>query len=506
MGNEPAGGPRFYGVEAAAGLDAPSAPWVLIPPPAAKRSRRRQWWSLLVVVVLLASIGGAAYWFTTRDDGPSFPEEWDTRVASLVSFVEDERGLQFEHPVEVEFLSEATFKQRVTTSEASLTKDDRADIHNSETFLRALGLIDGDTDLFAEVNRTQSEGVLAFYDPDTKQITVRGTKLDMATRVTLVHELTHALQDQNFDLDALQELDHDDESGTIRALVEGDATEVENAYIDSLSSADRAAYERQNADAQDDADFDGIPPVVRIMFGAPYDFGPTLVEVIKADGGMAALNDAFEHPPTEAENLFDPTTYIEHDTPEHVTPPRLPAGAKEHDSGSFEPFAWYIMLSERLDAHEALRAVDGWGGDAYVTYTTRSGKDCTQVRYRGEQASDTIEMQQALTDWVAALPAATASVRSQGTTLLFQSCDPGPNAKVATGKSLDAIGLPIARVGIVKELLVEGASLDMSACVADGVVDRSTLAQINDPDGTYFSSDAGQAFLVQVASVCRGNS
>jgi hypothetical protein len=467
---------------------------------------RRQWLSLLLVVVLLTSVGGAVYWFAGRAHGRSFPKHWDPRVASLVSFVEKERGLQFEHPVDVDFVAEAAFKQDVTTSEDSLTKEDRADIHTSETFLRALGLIDGDTDLFSEVNHAQSEGVLAYYDPDTKGITVRGTTLDVATRVTLVHEMTHVLQDQHFDLTALRTRDHDDESGTITALVEGDATAVENAYIDSLRPADRAAYERENSKLEADADFDGIPPVVRIMFGAPYEFGPALVQVIKADGGMTALNNAFRHPPTETENLFDPSTYIEHDEPEHVARPTLPSGAKKHDAGVFEPLTWYIMLSERIDAHEALRAADGWGGDAYVTYTTRTDKDCTQVRYRGETPKDTVEMHTALTDWVAALPSATASVRGEGATLLFQSCDPKTKAKVTTGKSLDAIALPIARVSIMGEVRDAGAPITMSACVADGVVDRSTVAQLNDPDGTFFAGREGQALVGQVAAACRAGS
>ena len=46
---------------------------------------------------------------------------------------------------------------------------------------------------------------LAFYDPRTQDVYVRGTDTTApATRVTLAHELTHALQDQHFDLRALQ--------------------------------------------------------------------------------------------------------------------------------------------------------------------------------------------------------------------------------------------------------------------------------------------------------------
>ena len=50
--------------------------------------------------------------------------------------------------------------------------------------------------------------MLAFYDPDAKEVVIRGgTKfLDVPHRVVLAHELTHVLQDQHFDLNRLEAL------------------------------------------------------------------------------------------------------------------------------------------------------------------------------------------------------------------------------------------------------------------------------------------------------------
>ena len=41
-----------------------------------------------------------------RGDGIDHPEEWDERVVDLAAFVEQERGLEFERPVTVEFLND----------------------------------------------------------------------------------------------------------------------------------------------------------------------------------------------------------------------------------------------------------------------------------------------------------------------------------------------------------------------------------------------------------------
>ena len=63
------------------------------------------------------------------------------------------------------------------------------------------------------------------YDPKTQLVTVRGKgEIDVATRVTLAHELTHALQDQHFDLANMHKVaDEHHAETTARAVIEGDA-------------------------------------------------------------------------------------------------------------------------------------------------------------------------------------------------------------------------------------------------------------------------------------------
>ena len=112
--------------------------------------------------------------------------------------------------------------------------------------LRAIGLIDGDVDLFEEINELQGGGVIGLYSFKDEHIRIRGKKLDPAVKSTLVHELTHALQDQHFDIGKrMEEFDEDDEStsseSAYQAVVEGDAQRVETKYRESLSPKQRAA-------------------------------------------------------------------------------------------------------------------------------------------------------------------------------------------------------------------------------------------------------------------------
>ena len=47
---------------------------------------------------------------------------WDPRVQDLVRFVEAERGLTFEHPVPVDFLTPEQFRDELTTEAADITR------------------------------------------------------------------------------------------------------------------------------------------------------------------------------------------------------------------------------------------------------------------------------------------------------------------------------------------------------------------------------------------------
>jgi Zn-dependent peptidase ImmA (M78 family) len=95
---------------------------------------------------------------------------------------------------------------------------DRSEAQREESVFRALGFIGGNVDLLRGIDTAQSSETLAFYDPDRKEVIVRGTTLDVAHQVTVAHELTHVLQDQHFNLPKLQQRASDSDSGDASAF------------------------------------------------------------------------------------------------------------------------------------------------------------------------------------------------------------------------------------------------------------------------------------------------
>ncbi len=254
----------------------------------------RPWrWIMLGAVVLVVLVGVAGY-FVTRSS-TSYPAAWDPQVAPIAARVAALRGLSFDHPVPVRYLSDAEFRKRVGVDSSKLSPAAKRRIEDLSGELRALGLIDDQTDLVKSFDTVNQAGVVAFYDPEAQEVVIRGTgPLDIERKATLAHELTHVLQDQHFDLRKLRGAAADSDtasSGALTALIEGDAERIKAAYLKELPAADRTAYDA--AEAKDDDSTGkaeaGAAEVVQIELDAPYIFGPDVLKVLSAHGGNGAV-------------------------------------------------------------------------------------------------------------------------------------------------------------------------------------------------------------------------
>lgn len=430
---------------------------------------------LLAALVAVAVAAGAVVLFL-GDDGSGHPDDWDERVAHLVEFVEDERGHDFEHPVAVDFLDDEAYAEVARVDAGELTDDELEEIERAEALLRALGLVSGDVDLFESVNDLSDTGTLARYDIEEQRIIVRGTEVTPDLEVTLVHELTHALQDQVFGLAGLADPDGDATSGELfafRALAEGDAGRIERAYVASLDDEAQAAVREATREGLDGLESEGVPVALQALFGAPYALGDPFVAFLDADGDV---DDAFESPPTTEEHLLDPFSYAAGDEPVEVEPPDV-GDAEVVDEGDFGAASLFLVLSERIDVATAYDAVIGWGGDAYVAYKD-DGVLCVQIAVTGDDAGETDELEAALSEWVSAVPAS-AGVERDGDVVRFRSCDPGDDATEGSGAGLDALLRVSTRNAVVAQTLASGAEEEQATCFADAIVEELSPEELS---------------------------
>jgi hypothetical protein len=427
---------------------------------------------LLIAIVVVLGAGIGAWVIRDRDNGPPHPDEWDPRVLDIVTFDENHRDLAFEHPVFVDFVSADEYSKRTRTEQSGLTEEDKKQLEAGAAQLRALGLASDTLDLFSAANDLADSGTLAFYDPDTERVTVRGTEVTVDLKVTLVHELTHVLQDQHFNIKSsrFDSFANSGERAAFRAMVEGDAVRIENEYVASLSIADREEYLNATKESVDTAktDLQEVPAALQALQQAPYLFGPRLLALIQEEDGVDGINEALRTPPKTEEELVDPRAAFAHDAAKAVDEPALPEGVKEStDSGDFGALSLFVTLGERIDPFQALTAADGWGGDAYIAYE-QDGRNCIRVAFVGDTDADTQEIQDALDQWVAAMPAGAASVEDGTGPVLLQSCDPGKDSGlVLNNRALDLIVMPALREDLMLSAMTEGG-LDTDDAYAFG--------------------------------------
>jgi hypothetical protein len=423
----------------------------------------------LASAVLLIAASAAAIVRAGDDQAIAHPARWDPRVEPLARFVEGERGHKFDHPVDVEFLADAEFREEITVEEDELDDEAREQLASAEGALRALGLLPADADLFEEFNSVAGEATLAFYDFRKKRIRVRGTRLTDETRATLVHELTHALQDQQFDVD--RDFDTDGESFAFTALVEGDAIRVEQAWVEENASDDY-----QQPDVRDI--LEDVPSIVVVLFGAAHEVGTIFVQALLAADGREGLDGAFREPPTTEEAVLDPFAYLAGDNePVTVRPLDPPGDRRAVDRGDFGALLWFLTLAARLEPAEALHVIEGWGGDAYVL-VEQDDVHCIRVAYVGDTAEDTDRMARALDKWVDGLP--DASVRREDGRVELDSCEPSAGEQVEVAdNAIEALILVLMRAGVGAGFL-QGTTPEKARCAANAFVARLTLADLKE--------------------------
>jgi hypothetical protein len=463
---------------------------------------------LVLAVGVVAGIGGTWIRGTDSDNGPSYPSSWDPRVASLVTYVENHRGLTFKHPVDVEFLSDAEFVKEVTDTGSDLTESDKKDLEDAQAQMRALGMIPGTTDLFKASNALQGSGVLGLYDEVDKKIRVRGDQLTPSVRVTLVHELTHVLQDQYYDLSGtFKHLDDDQtaDSSAFHAIVEGDATRIEDDYRDSLSTSDQAAIDAQ--DARDARRFSSgaadVPQILQAMFGAPYPLGEYAVQIAAAKGGNTAVDALFTNPPRSDRSIVDPSLIDAPGPTPTIADISLRAGETEVDRGVFGTLPLFLMLAKTMRPSAAAVLATQDVADRYLDYT-KGSTSCVRAAFEGADGTSAKALRDGLGLWASGARTG-ASVTQSGQVITIDSCDPGASYVPSADHSNDALDVLISRNAIYLGVRQDDAPPAFAMCYADAVIGHYSAADLDRLNSASTLSAAEQTTLHNLAAQCQGS-
>jgi len=288
-------------------------------------------------------------------------------------------GLPIKAPLKKEVVNRDQMRQRLVES---LHADYApGEMHAQETMLKAFGLVGPDFDLEQFLIRFYTEQAAGVYDPRRKTMLIADWTDKDTQKAVLAHELTHALQDQNFDLQKFLEGRREDDDATAarQAIAEGHATAamvqmmMAPQKLEDVPTAVPLMNMAMQLQIEQYPVFSSAPFFFRYQALFSYAQGVSFMERGLAEGGWQELRDFFLHPPQTTKEIFDPDVYFKHQRlPEMKLPDPKPmehgARLRVVDRNRMGQLGYYCLLAQLLSEDEAKKVAPSWLADRYLVY------------------------------------------------------------------------------------------------------------------------------------------
>jgi len=267
-----------------------------------------------------------------------------------------------------------------------------AQIYAQEALARVLGVVPRDFNLEKFVVGLLTEQAAGFYDPKRKTMYIADWVPPELQSMTLSHELTHALQDQNWDLDSYLHgaRDDDDASAARQAVVEGYATAAMMQQVTGGADPEELQLLTPLLEALTSSPLGGSPELsnapyfFRVQLLFPYVQGMGFVQAGLQRGGWKDLNALFERPPESTKEISQPEIYFNHQALPKVELTRPPAlelaeGLRFLTGNSLGELGYSALLGQLISEDEAKTLGPAWLADRYLLYERPGGNDYTLV-------------------------------------------------------------------------------------------------------------------------------
>src|ERR1044072_1110133 len=251
-----------------------------------------------------------------------------------------------------------------------------AEMHASEVLLKVFGLAPKEFAYRAFIIKLLTEQVAGYYDPKAQQFYLADWIDLEGQEPVMAHELTHALQDQHFNLRRFENWPKGDSDAelAVHAVIEGDATFTMIRYMWSDIKRALAFAKSMESNKSSSEQIDNAPRALRESLLFPYEQGTQWCTSLYGRGGWARISQAFTELPQSTEQILHPEKYFKREAPikiEMMDVSRLlGSNWKRVDYDVNGEWSYYLILAEFLKAESvSKRAAAGWGGARYAVYT-----------------------------------------------------------------------------------------------------------------------------------------
>jgi hypothetical protein len=314
-------------------------------------------------------------------------------VDRIFAFAVEDTGMPKHATVKRRLVSKADVEKYTA---GQMAKEEYAkSIAKAELSMKKLGLLPRDFNLKEFLLKSTGQQIAAYYDDETKEISMLNWVPSDRQEPILAHELTHALQDQNYDLakwmkavnkpaanPASRAVPIDGDAQIARkAVVEGQAMVV---YVDyllkpagrSLEDTPGLIYQMEEPAVKaviDSQLMHDAPMILREMGGFAYQDGLIFEgELLHKGGKKMAFSGAFARPPRSSHEVLQPASYINGEKLPAVRIPDmgtvLNSEYDAYDSGGIGELDVRALLKQYGERKISDEISLAWQGGSYVTF------------------------------------------------------------------------------------------------------------------------------------------
>jgi hypothetical protein len=268
---------------------------------------------------------------------PDQARELFADVGKILQFASDDTKFPIRHTVKSRLITRSQVEKYLV---AKMNDDkDARKMEREEIVLKKFGLIDSDFRLRPFLVKLLDEQIAAYYDSKTKTVNLLDWIGPEEQKPVLAHELTHALQDQDVNLDKWESPDSDnisrtfkqdqrhvatDEDDTAReAVVEGQAMAVFVDYSlkpfgrslrDSPQLLDTLIQQMTGENSSRDPVLARAPLLLQESLLFPYKYGLKFEGDLIADAKepSAPFAGVLARPPASSFEIMNPSEYERH--------------------------------------------------------------------------------------------------------------------------------------------------------------------------------------------------
>ena len=236
----------------------------------------------------------------------------------------------------------------------------------------AFGLIPKGFDLDTFMVDLLTEQIAGLYDPKAREFYIADWIPLEDQRMVMAHELTHALQDQHFKIEAWVKAarPNDDAELAREAVLEGSAMAAMIDYllkgtghkVEDLPDIDPSVFA---GDLSKTPKLEQAPQFLKDALTFPYFAGLTFSAAVLKPAGWNGLSAVFSKPPLSTQQVMHPALYKLGRAPAIVTIPSveklLGSEWAKIDENVMGEFGWKEILKQFLDEERAKRTCRGVG-------------------------------------------------------------------------------------------------------------------------------------------------